>query len=393
MNHHFPWSHPVLFNYIIYITNIPIECQSLQLKKYLRGYGDVAWMRLFNSKFPSPKYAHLIFSNLQSYKDFLNQPVHMLDSAKLRVTMWKATALNSKFAEDLNRRKVFVKNLPTGFRFESVRKVLSRYGNLIDIDGVNSTGEDTLRNIVIAIFEIEEGASACIEDQQRIKKETGFKVRPYTSIPKKDKPHQAALETSSDPALQFDYRNFGEVAQGFENGMVPYVHLFKTSKLALNSTEFDNSQQSTMLPTTSDFMNLLGEFAPIGSFELFGSASFEATQLQAHWLQYQRSIQDMRADHSPHQLPAIPLHHSAPRLDTKLSEQPQLCIFKIPWKIAQQQQNLYSPRHLTEHDIRYNLSTKTYFYPSIKLNNEQLSTQNSFFRKSHIGQSNLYTVH
>jgi RNA recognition motif-containing protein len=95
----------------------------------------------------------------------------MIDSTKLRVTMWKATPVNSKFAEELNRRKVFVKNLPTGFRFESVHKVLSRYGNPIDIDGVTSIADEKQRNIVIAIFETEEQARTCLQNQQIIKKE------------------------------------------------------------------------------------------------------------------------------------------------------------------------------------------------------------------------------
>lgn len=366
MNHDFPWSHPVLFNYIIYITNIPIECQSLQLKKYLRGYGEVAWFRLFNSKFPSPKYAHLIFTNLQSYKDFLNHPVHMLDSAKLRVTMWKATPVNSKFAEELSKRKVFVKNLPTGFRFESVHRVLSRFGKIIDIDGVNSTGDDTLRNIAIAIFETEQQTALCLENQQKIKKETGFKVRPYCSMPKNEKPQKQPLESSSNPALQFESQNGGDVVQSPDNGMVPFVQLFATSKLVLNSSEFDGPNQNSVLPTASDFMSLFGEFNPLSSYGYYRSAAFEANQFQAAWPPYEQPAPEIYSDRGLYSYLPPPSAGGAPSLAPPHQEQLRPCSFKIPWKIAQQSKNVYFARHLTDDDVRYNLSMKSHPYSNIR---------------------------
>jgi hypothetical protein len=93
--------------------------------------------------------------------------------------MWIKTPLSSKFSDQLDRRKVFIKNLSDRLRIDSVRRELSKYGRVTFLDGLFDSDNRQFRNIAFAVFETETEAQHCLANCQQIRASKGFKVRAY----------------------------------------------------------------------------------------------------------------------------------------------------------------------------------------------------------------------
>ena len=179
MNEDFPWSHPVLNQYILHIGSIPRNCNRADIEEFLQSFGEIAWLKVYKTRPPATRYAHAIFTRVQSYFDLLNLPEHFIGDDKLRLSMWRKTPLSCQFSDQLDRRKVFIKNLSTRLRIESVRKALSKYGLVVHLDGLFDSDNQKFRNIAFAVFATETEAQYCLQNKQQIREEKGFKIRPY----------------------------------------------------------------------------------------------------------------------------------------------------------------------------------------------------------------------
>lgn len=274
MNEDIPWSHPVLSQYIVHIGSVPRHCSRADLERFLQPFGEVAWLKLYKTKPPASRHAHAIFTRVLSYFELLGEPEHSLDGHKLRVSMWRKTPLGSRFSERLDRRKVFIKNLSDRLRIESVRKVLSKFGSVIHLDGLFDADNRQFRNIAFAVFATEAEALRCLENSQQIREQKGFKVRPYKSSLEASR----SSEHLGDSAL--DQPSNNESAQGRENqllqpaGLVPFAE-YLNKRDAIDATRRQEGPAELQAPALPSARQPARPSGP-------GSASLDCSLRPAH---------------------------------------------------------------------------------------------------------------
>ena len=212
----FPWSHPILNQYIIFMGRFPLQASEEYLKKYLNCFGQLAWFKLFESRDDGGYcYAHFIFAEIQSYYAIFSEPVHSVYSDGCRIRMWLRRSELLSCESLLSKRKIYVKNLASGTTQSDLFTYFSRFGTVTAVEGVKETKSNNSRFAFI-VFDNEESISKCLSHKHPKINGLKLKCRYYQSdIDKNDLSlENQGRKVRSDFDIQFlDCQQFKEIVQ------------------------------------------------------------------------------------------------------------------------------------------------------------------------------------
>lgn len=213
MASHFPWSHNVLSHYIVYVSQIPRTCSRKKIEMFLSQYGEMAWFQVFKNKEGKEWYSHVIFKQLDAYTKIFGKSVHVIDNAKLRVSMWKKSPKNQPFEDMINKRKIFLKNLNPKVTENQIFHYFKNFGNLENVEIPKNHHNNLQRSIAFVLFEEESTIQQVLLMSKQIQKETGLKVRAYAPSNQAPHPHcqiQGTIYSDSTTHQSIEYQSLDQ---------------------------------------------------------------------------------------------------------------------------------------------------------------------------------------
>lgn len=177
----FPWSDASLSRHIVFVGLLSKTTTRQKLSLYFSSFGRVAWLELFPPTLGDKyAYAHLLFDELPAVDKLFASGSHRIDGAAVRVRMWRTPTDISHGEAQLNKRKVFVKNISPRTSSRRLLEYFRRFGDVETIEpGPRSRG--TCSAIAHVIFSTPECAVSCLNaSHERI---DGFKIKCKHFVP------------------------------------------------------------------------------------------------------------------------------------------------------------------------------------------------------------------
>ncbi len=176
----FPWSHPLLSNYIVYLSGIPHDCTRSNLLEYLSQFGLPLWLSVFYNMHSQVRYAHFIFLDPKAYQSFFALPIHTMGNSVLQVCMWRKSELGEVLEGARNQRKVFLKNVGPKHSETALREYFERFGLIDSIEfPVNHRTQDKKQIAFITYRQIDSAVKA-LENPVIILAGEKLKIRHYS---------------------------------------------------------------------------------------------------------------------------------------------------------------------------------------------------------------------
>ena len=200
----FPWSDPSLGRHIVFVGLLPRRITHKKLIPYFSSFGRVVWLEVFPpSSGDEYAYAHLLFDSLDAVDRLFAKSGHRIKGANIRVRMWRTPKSESHSEAQLNRKKVFVKNICPRTTAAGLRKYFEVFGAVAHVEqGPRPRGACSATAHVV--FESPESAASCLAaTHQRI---DGFKIKckhfvPATSEQNEDSGESLSAQDSDASSL------------------------------------------------------------------------------------------------------------------------------------------------------------------------------------------------
>ena len=218
----YPWSHPKLNQFIIFISQVPPHVTRSSLLQYLSLFGPVVWMAAFRSSSNDHHhYVYFIYAEPDSLREFLKSPLHTIQSQHVGVSLWLRRDADEKTPNSPSVTKLFVKNLSSSTDEKLLHSYFSMFGAVSHVEKGKRNSGLSKRYCCITYCNPEAAHLCLAADHPKL---GGFKL--------KCRPYFESLEAGAQEEpmkLQIDSRH-----QRLAGKSQEYIELIQQLKMNMN---------------------------------------------------------------------------------------------------------------------------------------------------------------